>query len=440
MFSRKRILRPRLELRTLPSAFATVLLLPCLPEAKATPAVTLEYIGDHRTLLAKADDWRDPASPEDRAPLDSYGRALATGRQVEIAPAGFTWDTRLRVLVRISAARNGGAVATLEGSSDKGWLSFAQDGQARREPDGSVAFTLMARAPLPHEIAELDGEVLWRGKAGRRSVVLGRSHHVLLVTAGPPRPADAWAVTGAGTVPQRPDHNVFTLYRLRGAIRVARGTRSATDAAAAAWRHAQHHYDIFAEPDVNPWALLDHDQYGQCMTAGAFIEAVHKILGFQNGRIVYVYPALARPKNPNLTVIPHPTIPGAFTVETDVYDVRGQFRRVAADDAKTPVRRHSTAQAARHKGAHGIERLKFLDGNRHLHNYATAFVIEEDGLRTYFGGGYRFSTLHDAESFLAAACDAVVWTYEEGDSEEWETVCDGPDSGYWWGTGERYRP
>jgi hypothetical protein len=45
---------------------------------------------------------------------------------------------------------------------------------------------------------------------------------------------------------------------------------------------------------------------------------------------------------------------------------------------------------------------------------------------------------HTAEDFLAAACTAVVWAYEVGDSDEWTTICDQPGPGYWWGTGERF--
>ena len=75
-----------------------------------------------------------------------------------------------------------------------------------------------------------------------------------------------------------------------------------------------------------------------------------------------------------------------------------------------------------------------------LHNYATAFVVDEGGALSYFGGGYSRGPYHSAEDFLAAACTAVVWAYEDGASDAWETICDQPGPGYWWGTGERFHP
>jgi hypothetical protein len=403
-------------------------------------SATFEYQNDHRALLAKADDWRDPGRPEERRLVaEGAPPALVPGKRVEIPLASVTWGAAVRARVRVSAKDCGAILPALEAKADLPWLAFVADGPGRLEQDGACTFTLAAREPLPHEIREVEGEVQWTLKTGRRRIGLGWSHHALLVTGGPPQPAQAWAMTGVGTVPLRPDHNAVTVYRLRGAIRVAKGASTGTAAAAAAWRYTQKHYDIFANPELNPWALLETAQYGQCMTAGAFIEAVYTILGFRSGKVVYVYPALTRPKNPNLRSSPHAAIPGAFTVEGDAYDVRGQFRRVVAD-ASPAAHKHSTVEAARHRGSHGIERLMFRDWTGHLHNYATAFVVEEGGDKTYFGGGYEGGTYHDAESFLAAACIAVVWVYEEGSSDEWENLCDGADSGYVWKTGEKFRP
>lgn len=409
-------------------------------KSASPPSATFEYQNDHRALLAKADDWRDPTRPDERRLVaDGAPPALVPGKQVDIPFASVTWGSAVRARVRVSARNCGGIPPSLEAKANSPWLAFVADGPGRLDQDGACTFTLVAREPLPYVIRELEGEVQWTIKTGRRRVGLGRSHHTLFVTAGPPQRAQAWAMTGVGTVPPRPDHNAFTVYRLRGAIRVANGAGTGTAAAAAAWRYTQKHYDIFANPELNPWALLETEQYGQCMTAGALIEAIYAILGFQTGKVVYVYPALTRPKNPNLRTFPHAVIPGSFTVESDAYDVRGQFRWVVAD-ASPVMHKHSTVEAARHRGAHGIERLMFRDWTGHLHNYATAFVVEEEGHKTYFGGGYEGRPYHDAESFLAAACIAVVWVYEEGSSDEWENICDGADSGYVWNTGERFRP
>jgi hypothetical protein len=327
----------------------------------------------------------------------------------------------------------------LVGESTQGWLAMRSTSPGRLDDAGLIAFDLVAAEPLPHTITDLAGEIRWKLVRGGRSVEMGRTRHRVLVTAGPPRRARAWAVTGVGTEPPRPDHNAFTVFRLREAVRIARGAATATAVAERAWRVAMYHYDLSADPAQNPWALLEEGTAGQCMTTGAFIEAVFDILGFDNGRVAYVYPSLSRPTNPRLTTIPHRRIPGAFTVEGPEYDVRSQFRTVAGATA-AGARGHSAAAAARHGGAHGIERLKMRDGHGELHNYATAFVVEEDGGRAYFGGGYSKGPYPTADAFLAAACTAVVWAYEEGDSGDWETICDAPDAGYWWETGERFRP
>src|SRR6185295_18585648 len=111
---------------------------------------------------------------------------------------------------------------------------------------------------------------------------------------------------------------------------------------------------------------------------------------------------------------------------------RGQLRRVAADPA------HAGRAAALHRGGHGVERLKMRDFRGGLHNYAAAFVIEEAGVRSYFGGGYSAGPYHDAASFLGAACTAAVWAHEGDEPDSWDAVCDVPGAGYWWQSGRSF--
>jgi hypothetical protein len=222
---------------------------------------------------------------------------------------------------------------------------------------------------------------------------------------------------------------------MRTAVRIADGATNANSAAKLAWQMAMHHYDLDGDPDMNPWMLLAPGEAGQCMTSAAFIEGVVNLLGFVGGSVVYVYPSLKRPTSPDAVVIAHPLIRGAFTVEAPTYDLRGQFRTVVTG---TGGGGHTAQQAAHHRGAHGIERLKMRDYHGGLHNYAAAFVVLENGSRSYFGGGYSVAPYHDAQTFLAAACTAVVWTFEEGTSDEWETICDHPGPGYWWLTGRPF--
>ncbi len=263
---------------------------------------------------------------------------------------------------------------------------------------------------------------------------LARTIHTLLVTAGPPRPAASWPISGKGAPSPAPDHNAFTAFRLRAAVRLTEGATSPNDAAARAWRLMKQHYDLSADADVNPWALLAEGNAGQCMTTASFVEGIFDILGFEGGRVVYVYPSLKRPKDPAATAIPNPRLPGAFTVEAPTYDVRSQFRAVSGVSSPGPGE-HSLTQAARHKGSHGIERLKMRDQHGELHNYAAAFVVDEHGARSYYGGGYEVGPYHGGDAFLAGACTAVVWAYEDGDSDDWDQPCDAPGAVLSWLTG-----
>ncbi len=175
-----------------------------------------------------------------------------------------------------------------------------------------IEFAPTAAENLPERIAKVAGQLKWVLRAGRRTIILGRSQHVVLVTAGTPRRAESWPVAGAGAGAEiaLSDHNAFTAFRLEHAVLIASGSRSATEAAEHVWRYAMHHYDLSGDSDLNPWELLDEDSAGQCMTVASFIEAAVKMLGFPGGRVVYVYPSLSRPKNPALVATPHPIIPG----------------------------------------------------------------------------------------------------------------------------------
>ena len=338
---------------------------------------SIEYVGDNRVVLDKRDDWRDPASARERQVIgDESDASLAR-------LASYRWGqpVRVRVMVQMAEAPSPGVVVTLAGRSAERLLSMPPAKPIRSMKGCTlIEFAPTAAENLPASIAKVAGHVQWELRVGRRTIVLGQSQHVVLVTAGAPRRAESWPVAGVGAELALGDHNAFTAFRLEHAVLIASGTRSATEAAEHVWRYAMHHYDLSADSDLNPWELLDEDGAGQCMTVASFIEAVVKMLGFPGGRVVYVYPSLSRPKNPALVATPHPIIPGAFTVEGSDYDLRGQFRTVGAIAATSGfLARHSPEQAAAHHGAHGVERLKMRDGHGELHNYATAFVVEEGG-------------------------------------------------------------
>jgi hypothetical protein len=60
-------------------------------KSASPPSATFEYQNDHRALLAKADDWRDPTRHEERRlVVDGALPALVPGKQVDIPLASVT--------------------------------------------------------------------------------------------------------------------------------------------------------------------------------------------------------------------------------------------------------------------------------------------------------------------------------------------------------------
>ena len=402
--------------------------------------VSIDYLSDHGQLSAKDDGPGDPITPIEATPLSSLGPELVVANSGDRArPISHTWGEPIEARVVIDAGAIPGARRPgwrLRGSSASPELVMRSRAVRVDERTMALTFNVVSQTALPTKIAKLEGEVRWRleGPSGVE-IDCGRTFHTVFVTAGPPLAGKAWPLVGAGDPRTTRDHNAPTLFRMRSAVEIAAGTTNTAAAAHRVWEMAMHHYDLDGDPDLNPWMLLAPDKAGQCMTSAAFIEAVVKLLGFANGSVSYVYPSLKKPANPDAIAIAHPLIRGAYTVEAPIYDLRGQFRSVVTGSSGGG---HTAQQAAQHRGAHGIERLKMRDFHGGLHNYAAAFVVVEDGARSYFGGGYSVAPYHDAQTFLAAACTAVVWTFEEGTSDEWETICDHPGPGYWWLTGRPF--
>jgi hypothetical protein len=412
--------------------------------ARAPALLSLDDLNDRGPLLAKDDSAADPVTLAERTVISALGPVVVAvagdGRgqaRPVIHAAGTTIRARAVVAVDRRLATNAEAFR-LAGASSVGALSFVS-GPGRPGQDGaSIVFELMAHRPLPSTIALVEGEIRWSlVRRYRRPLACGWTKHTVFVTAGPPLPARAWPITGARAGDEgaagAEDHNAPTVARLRAAVSAARGARTATEAATLAWRAAVAHFSLDADPGANPWDLVATGARGQCMTTAALIESMVALLGFTGGSVVYVYPAFGRARAPGAQSFPHPLIRGAYTIEAPVYDPRGQLRSVAADPG------HAGRAGALHRGTHGVERLKMRDFRGGLHNYAAAYVVEEGGARSYFGGGYSAGPYHDAPSFLAAACTAAVWTYERDEAEVWDTVCDRPASGYWWATGLPFR-
>jgi hypothetical protein len=406
-------------------------------DIEGTPSVvSLDYQGDHGVLLAKEIGWEDPQTPAERAVIAMLGPEVVIASGATAArPISQTWRTTLRALVVVDVgptlAKAPEKIALIGRSAVPGLSMISTAAHAHGA--AALLFDVTAAEKLPDRIALISGEVRWLLQPARgRPIPCGRTTHTVLVTAGRPRPALSWPMRGRGDGAARVDHNAFTVARLKGAVEIAAGVATATAAAEKAWQAAIRHYEFDADPDVNPWRLLLRDAGGQCMTTASFIEAVVNMLGFSEGAFVDVYPAFKKPDDPRAVVYAHPIIRGAYTVEAPEYDASRQFRKVVAASMPT-AGGHSAAEAARHRGRRGFERLKFRDVHGELHNYASAFVVEERGQRSYFGGGYA-TVYHDAVSFLAGACLAVVWTYDEGD-DDWESICDRPGPAYWWATG-----
>jgi hypothetical protein len=396
--------------------------------------VSLTITTAYGSILAKVDDWSDPRTDAEKAFVSPSADESARGG-ANLPLVAHAWDTIVRATARVRLPANEplDATARLTARSDVAELDLLSSEAPRL--DGNVAvFALAGPAALEHRIASHTGVLRWTLRWRGRDVELGQTRETLLVTAGPPRAGTSWPLDGKAARPIGPDHNAFTAFRLSAAVRIAGGARSPTEAAELAWKLAKRRYDLSADADLNPWALLAEETGGQCMTTASFIEGVFDILGFEGGRVLYVYPSLKRPRAAGTTALANPKIPGAFTVEAPSYDVGTQFRTVVSVASPGPGE-HSPARAAAHQGKHGIERLKMRDGLGELHNYAAAFVVEEHGVRSYYGGGYAVGPFHAADAFLAGACRAVLWTYEDAETDDWDRPCDAPGAVLSWSTG-----
>jgi hypothetical protein len=401
--------------------------------------VSIDIVSDHAVLLDKETGWEDPATAAEKTVIAALGPEVVTSaRGGRGRPVSQTRGTRLRARVVVDV---GPALAaapdkvSLVGRSAQAALSMVSSA-AQADGPRTLLFEVSARDQLPDRVALIAGEVQWSLQPARgRPIACGRTALTVFVTAGPPRAAVSWPVSGDPGDAARIDHNAFTAARMKAAVEIAAGAATATAAAEKAWQAAIRHYELSADRDVNPWQLLEPGVGAQCMTTASFIEAVVGMLGFPGGRFVDVYPSFRKPADPRAVAYPHPLIRGAYTVESPEYEAPKQFRKVVA--AVVPgAGEHSPAEAARHRGNRGFERLKFRAGDGGLHNYASAFVVDENGQRSYFGGGYG-TIYHDAVSFLAGACGAVVWTWDAGD-DDWESICEKPGPAYWWATGQAF--
>src|SRR5262245_58413107 len=118
--------------------------------AADAPAALFDYQGDHRALLAKDDDWRDPALADERRLLaDRAARFLLPGVRADVPLASFTWGQPVRARVRVRLAGPVDPLPTLVGEAAQGWLTLRATAPAQVDADGVLVFELTAAQPLP---------------------------------------------------------------------------------------------------------------------------------------------------------------------------------------------------------------------------------------------------------------------------------------------------
>ena len=171
---------------------------------------SIEYVGDNRVVLDKRNDWRDPATARER-------QVIGNGSVASLALlASYRWGqpVRVRVMVQMADSPPPGVVVTLAGRSAEGLLSMPPTKPIESTKGGTlIEFAPTAAENLPERIAKVAGQLQWELRVGRRTIILGRSQHVVLVTAGAPRRAESWPVAGVGAELALGDHNAFTAFR-----------------------------------------------------------------------------------------------------------------------------------------------------------------------------------------------------------------------------------
>ena len=387
--------------------------------------VSIEYLTDHKLMLDKHDDWRDPVSPVEKKRIKDYGPEFVRGQNGGKArPVTHTWDQKvsIKVVVKVDPIDCVPEKGVIEGKSSLPHLSFRS---AEAEFSGGVMTipsALVAQKPLPKKVDLVENvTVKWSAKTDQTTISdSGTSIHEVYVTTGAPVMADSWPMES-----NRGDHNFPTAFRVKHAVKTARRENDPHAMVRRIWQSYGGEYDLSAPGDLNPWNLAASGTRAQCMTICSFMQSAAGLLGLR-GQVVYVWPNFAEPT-------------GAETTKS--YNARAEAWAAASprfQSQKRSIKSPPHSPQTKHNQYGSIEQVALVDHATNTatgdwipgwNNYEATFRFEDGGVTKYYGGG---GPIEDSpKAVLDKVCAVITWCYSTSASVK--TFCSPPGPCKWWG-------
>ena len=160
------------------------------PKKKPIIKITVtkvEYVNDHKVLLAKTDDWKDPATAPEKAKFrkPEFIRGTNGGHAY---PVSVSWDQQLlmKVTCVVEPKDCSPEPGVLKADSAQPHLTF-ESSKVTFKGGENPPILVKGGAKLPKVIDLIEGEVLnWKAKTDCRSYTCGNSTHDLYVTTANP--------------------------------------------------------------------------------------------------------------------------------------------------------------------------------------------------------------------------------------------------------------
>jgi hypothetical protein len=386
----------------------------------------IEYVNDHKAILVKGDDWKDPAGAAEKAKFRKPEFIRGTNGD-RAYPASVTWDQQLlmKVTCVVEPKDCSPETGVLRADSAKPHMSF-ESGKVTFKGGENPPILVAAKANLPKAIALVKGETLtWKAKTECGSYNCGNTTHDLYVITAAPVTAPGWPMSN-----NNGDHNFFTDFRMKHVVTLTQGEHVEHSIVRKIWESYGGSYDLSAPGKLHPWKLSRPGTRGQCMTICAFFQSCSGLLGLK-GDLVFVWPSFTNVSGSDVTSS-YNSIAGAWAVASPNF--RTQTRAVTSPP-------HTSG--TEHGKYHGTEYVAMIDHATTgsgtwlpgWNNYEATFrFTDKSGTTKYYGGGGPIKATPTL--VLNDVCSLVSWCYAVSTGKV-NTVCHPPGPCKWWSSNTR---
>jgi hypothetical protein len=400
------------------------------PAASSTNPITdikvmaISYATDHRVLLDKRDTWHDPISAAERDWIANQKPEYRRGENGDKAlPISHTWGERIGIWVKIRVEPSDAEPesGTLMGQSSRPEVSFQSPQWTF--PGGESWVLAYADAALPAKIDLIeDVTVTWKAVTNIKThSPCGESKHEIYVTAGRPKLAKGWPMTD-----NLGNHNWVTAFRMKHAVKTAKGQSKGHDIVQKIWDSYGSEYDLMANGAMNPWNLSVAETTAQCMTICAFIESAAGMLGIV-GRLVYCWPSFVENPgaDPEVTKSFNPGTPGVWALASPTFHPQSRLVTSPPHSGHQQHSKYGPSETVAMVDHHGST-ARWTPG---WNNYEATFRYTENGVTKYYGGG---GSVQDTPSkVLDDVCAVISWCYSTAEGHG-RSFCNPPGPCRWW--------